>query len=118
MFTMPSSCSEGWRETVAHYLVTYHMEGHVDPEVMAKARESFMVWAAKTGAALVDPGAPIGSTSTVTGDGFERDIRSDLPFNGWSVIEAADADAAAEILSDHPFVGRGGTLQINAPVEI
>jgi hypothetical protein len=33
------------------------------------------------------------------------------------VIEAPDADAAAQMLSDHPFVGRGGTLQINAPVE-
>ena len=33
-----------------------------------------------------------------------------------SVVEAADADAVAEILKDHPFIGRGGSLQINEPV--
>ena len=102
---------------MARYLITYHMEGHPDPAAMAKTREAFMVWAAKTGAALVDPGAPVGSTSTVAGGGLERDARSDLPFNGWSVIEAPDADAVAQMLSDHPFIGRGGTLQINAPVD-
>jgi hypothetical protein len=93
------------------------MEGHPDPETMAKAREAFMAWAAKTGAALVDPGAPVGSTSTVAGAGLVRDAHSDLPFNGWSVIEAPDAESVAQMLSDHPFIGRGGTLQINAPVE-
>jgi hypothetical protein len=101
---------------VARYLVTYHLEGQVDPETMVKAREAFAVWAAKTGPALVDPGAPIESTSTVTSDRLEHEARSDLPFYGWSVIEAVDADAVAEILTDHPFVRRGGTLQINAPV--
>ena len=103
---------------MARYLVTYHMQGHPDPEAMAKAREAFMAWAAKTGGALVDPGAPIGSTSTVTTGGYDPTGHSDLAFNGWSVIEAPDEDAVAQMLSDHPFVGRGGTLQINAPVEL
>ena len=42
---------------------------------------------------------------------------ADGPFSGWSVIEAPSADAAVEILGDHPFIGRGGVLQINEPVE-
>jgi hypothetical protein len=37
------------------------------------------------------------------------------PFNGWSVIEADDADAALQILKDHPFIGRGGQLQVSQP---
>jgi hypothetical protein len=93
------------------------MDGHPDPAVMAAAREAFMVWADKTGAALVDPGAPVGSTSTITSGGLERGAHSDLPFNGWSVIEATDADAVAQLLADHPFLGREGILQINAPVD-
>jgi len=36
---------------------------------------------------------------------------------GWSVIEAPDVEAAKKLLSDHPFIGRGGVLQINEPVE-
>jgi hypothetical protein len=104
---------------MARFLVTYHAEEMPhDPESMAKAREAFMAWAAKTGSALVDPGAPIRSTSTVAAAGWDRGGRADTPFSGWSVLEADDADAAAELLSDHPFIGRGGTLQISEPVDI
>jgi hypothetical protein len=39
------------------------------------------------------------------------------PILGWSVIEAPDPDGAATVLTDHPFSGRGGVLQINHPVE-
>ena len=38
------------------------------------------------------------------------------PFNGWSVIEADDADAALQILEDQPFIGRGGQLQVSEPL--
>ena len=33
------------------------------------------------------------------------------------MIEAPDVEAAKKLLSDHPFIGRGGVLQINEPVE-
>jgi len=35
---------------------------------------------------------------------------------GWSVIEAADRDAAARLLQDHPFISRGAVLRIIEPV--
>src|SRR5262245_44377760 len=103
---------------MARFLVTYHASDMPhDPQSMAKAREAFMTWAAKTGSALVDPGAPVRSTSTVAGSGWDREGQADSPFNGWSVIEAADVEAAAQLLNDHPFISRGGTLQISEPVE-
>lgn len=103
---------------MARFLVTYHADDMPhDPESMATARQAFMTWATKTGSALVEPGAPIRSTSTVAASGWDRQGHTDSPFNGWSVIEAADADAAAQLLSDHPFIARGGTLQISEPVE-
>jgi hypothetical protein len=34
------------------------------------------------------------------------------------VVEAQSAGDVAEILSDHPFLSRGGTLQINEPAPI
>jgi hypothetical protein len=99
------------------YLVTYHGGSEVphDPVVMQRIRDAFMQWARKTGAPLVDPGAPISGRKTVSGNGV-RDGAAEGAFDGWSVVEAADADAVAEILKDHPFVGRGGSLQINEPV--
>jgi hypothetical protein len=103
---------------MARYLVTYHGGGAPppDPETMAKIREAFMQWAQKTGSPLTDPGAPVGSTTLVTTSGVSTG-RSSEPFNGWSVIEAPNAEAAADLVKDHPFVARGGTLQINEPVE-
>jgi hypothetical protein len=99
------------------FLVTYHggPEMPHDPEVMAKVRSAFMVWAQKTGPALADPGAPISARKTVSGKGV-NDGAAEGGFDGWSVVEAADMDEVAAILKDHPFVGRGGSLQINEPV--
>lgn len=99
------------------FLITYHAsEMPHDPESMAQAREAFMRWAGKTGSALVDPGAPVRSALTVSGSGTHEGP-ADGPFNGWSVIEAADAETAVGMLSDHPFIGRGGVLQVSTPVD-
>ena len=97
------------------FLVTYHGSNMPhDPESMAKAREAFMHWAQKTGSALAEPGAPVVAAMTVSSEGSTEGV-ADGPFNGWSVIEAADVSAVAKLLQDHPFIGRGGILQISQP---
>jgi len=81
------------------FLVTYHGSNMPrDAESMAKARDAFMHWAGKTGPALVDPGAPIAAARTVSSKGT-KDGLADGPFNGWSVIEATDLDAAAKVVA-------------------
>ena len=53
---------------MARYLITYHGPGMPhDPAAVGAARDAFMVWAQKTGAALVDPGSPIVGSRTVGG---------------------------------------------------
>lgn len=37
---------------------------------------------------------------------------------GYSVIEAANLEEAAEILRSHPFVARGGTLQLDEAMAV
>ncbi len=99
------------------FLVTYHGgEMPSDPQARASAREEFTQWAAKTGSALVEPGAPVKSAVTVSAGGTHAG-RAEGPFTGWSVIEAADADAAARLLDGHPFLGRGGVLQVSEPAQ-
>ena len=101
---------------MAKYLVIYHTgEMTFDQASVADARAAFRQWAAKTGAALADPGEPVRSAVTVTCDG-PGDRAVPGPFTGWSVIEAADSDAAARLLRDHPFISRGGVLRIIEPV--
>lgn len=99
------------------FLVTYHGGGEVphDPVVMEKIRAAFMQWAQKTGPALADPGAPIAAKKTVTAHAV-KDGPAEGSFDGWSIVDAADMDEVAAILKDHPFIGRGGSLQINQPV--
>jgi hypothetical protein len=98
------------------FLVIYHTgEMTSDLKSVADAREAFMRWAEKTGAALADVGEPVRSAVSVTRDGAgERTVPG--PFMGWSVIEAADGEAAARLLTDHPFISRGGVLRIIEPV--
>lgn len=91
------------------FLVTYHGSGHPDPAEMEQARTAFMAWLAEQGSAVVDPGAPLNLVGQVASG--EPAAAADIA--GYSIIEAADADAAAAILATHPFVSRGGTLQIS-----
>jgi len=68
-----------------------------------------------TGAALADLGVPIRSTTTISSEGI-HDGTPAGPFIGWSVIEAEDTNAAVRLLEDHPFISRGGILQLSEPV--
>ena len=68
--------------TVSKFLVTYHgSEMPHDPEIMRQAREAFMQWAAKTGVALPEPGAPTGASKVVSRDGT-GDGPAEGPFSG------------------------------------
>ena len=101
---------------MARFLVTYYVgDMPQDPESIAQARRAFAQWAAKTGAALAEVGTPIRSTTTISSDGTHNGIPVG-PFMGWSVIEAEDGNAAVHLMEDHPFISRGGILQLSEPI--
>jgi hypothetical protein len=100
---------------MARFLITYIGGGMPhDPELIAQARAAFMVWAQKTGQALVDPGAPVQTVAVLAGN----DPAAEAAVSGYSIIEATDADAAKALLADHPFLGRGGTLQVSQAIGV
>jgi hypothetical protein len=101
---------------MAKFLVTYHGGGMPDSaEGRQQAMSAFMAWASKTGAALVDPGAPLGEARTVSADAVKPGA-ADGPAGGYSVVETDDMDAAVDLVRDHPFIARGGSLQISQAV--
>src|SRR5215472_14609333 len=101
---------------MARFLITYHTgDMPQDPESIAQARRAFVQWAAKAGAALADIGAPIRSATTISNEGT-HDGAPAGPFMGWSVIEAEDGNTAVRLLADHPFISRGGMLQLSEPI--
>lgn len=76
---------------------------------------AFMAWVNQVGSALTDPGAPLGGTAVVSSDGAADGVAAG-PAAGYSIIEADDLAAAVDLVRDHPFVGRGGSLQVSEAV--
>jgi len=94
------------------FLVTYHGAGAPTPDEAHEAMTAFMAWASSAGEALIDPGAPLGPAKTVTASSVS-DGPADGPANGYSVLQAADLDSAVDMVRTHPFIGRGGSLQVS-----
>ena len=97
------------------FLVTYHGTGEPAPGEAQQAMAAFMAWAQSVGDALVDPGAPLGPAKTVSAAGV-ADGAADGPAGGYSILEAAHIDDAVKLVRDHPFIGRGGSLQVSTAV--
>jgi len=95
---------------MAKYLITYHgAQPPSDPAVMEQAKAAFGQWLQTAGSAVVDPGAP---TRLVKQVSKENPVGA-VEIGGYSIIEAASLDEVLKMLKSHPFVGRGGTLQVN-----
>lgn len=95
---------------VRKFLVTYVGGGipH-DPELMAQARAAFGAWLVQSGDAVTDPGAPVRTVARLAAG----EPAAEVEVNGFSFVEAANVEAAKGLLSTHPFIGRGGTLQVS-----
>jgi hypothetical protein len=108
---------------MARFLVTYH-GGEIprDPEFVpggsaARNTAAVMAWFRESGSSVVDWGGSVRPGAAVSAEG-SKDGLAGGPLNGWTVIEAADAAAAAGLLQNHPFVSLcGGILQIWEPDE-
>jgi hypothetical protein len=98
---------------MAKYLVTYHGSATPsDPAMLAQVQAAFGQWLQVAGSAVVDPGAPVRMVKQVA----NGTPSAAVDIGGYSIIEAPSLEAAESILQTHPYVGRGGTLQINEVV--
>jgi len=97
------------------FLVTYHGSGMPDdPEMIEQAKSAFGNWVAGAGDAIVDPGAPVKMTGQVASEGATEAVQ----VGGYSIIQADSVDDAKAVLSSHPYVARGGTLQLNQILDV
>jgi hypothetical protein len=77
--------------------------------VLEKAKAAFDKWLQEAGKAIIDPGAPTRMVEQVSNAGSPADVE----IGGYSILEASSKEEAVRILKSHPFVERGGTLQVN-----
>jgi hypothetical protein len=94
---------------MSKYLITYH-NGQMpsDPKAMEQVKMAFGKWLQEAGKAVVDSGSPVMMVKQVT-----NNHSTPVEVGGYTIIEAASDDEAEKILKTHPFLARGGTLQVN-----
>jgi hypothetical protein len=103
------------RCAMGRFVVTYHGSGMPDdPELMEQAKAAFLTWVAQSGDALVDPGAPLLMVTQVA----DGDATEPVQIGGYSIVQADSLDAVVALLKTHPYVARGGTLQVNQVLEV
>ncbi len=102
---------------MATFLVTYYGGGPMpdSPQAREQMTAAFQAWAASVGEAMVDPGAPLGPRKTVTSEGVTGEA-ADASLGGYTVIRAGSLDDAVSAVKGHPFLSRGGTLQVSQVV--
>jgi hypothetical protein len=66
----------------------------------------WMEWFGKVGSAMVDMGMPLSKGVNVTKDGSSEGTSHLV---GYSIVQAADMDAAKALASDHPHLMQDGT---------
>jgi len=100
---------------MANFIFVYHGGSMPESEIERDAvMSAWQNWFAGMGEAVVDGGAPVGMSTTVSSDGV-ADNGGSNPVSGYSIIAAETQDAAAELAKGCPHLGSGGTVEI-API--
>jgi len=101
------------------FMFAYHGGKAPDtPEEGAKIMAAWQAWMGGMGDALIQPGNPVGQSKTVSGGGVSDDGGAN-PVSGFSVVSAADIDAACEMAKGCPMVASGnGSVEVAEIVEM
>ena len=101
-----------------NYVFAYHHGGNEfrSPEEAAKGMEKWKAWVEGLGAAMINPGTPLGKSKTVSSAGVSDDGGSN-PLIGYSVVEANSLDAALEMAKTCPFL-EIGTIEVAEVMEM
>ena len=95
------------------YLMIYHGGGMPEtPEEGAKAMAAWDSWYQSMGAAMVDGGAPVGQSHTVSSAGHV-DNGGANPVSGYTIVEADNYVTACKHAAGNPMVVDGsGSVEV------
>lgn len=97
---------------MTEFILAYH--GGKKPESPEEGEKEMGLWRAwmgEIGDKLVNPGAPLGMSKTVSNDGVTDDGGSN-PISGYSIVKVADMDAALAIAKGCPILRSGGSVEV------
>ena len=98
---------------MAKYLFVYH--GGSMPETeeeQARIIQAWMDWLGGMGDDAVDPGNPVGMSSTVHPDKSVTNDGGANPASGYGIIQADDLDDALAKAKGCPILEAGGTVEV------
>ena len=99
------------------FIFAYHGGKMPDsPEEGQKLMKRWQDWMGGLGAALVEPGNPVGKSKTVSASGVTDDGGAN-PLSGYSIVEADSIEAAIEMAKGSPHLDHG-TIEIAPIVEM
>ncbi len=101
------------------FIFAYHGGSMPDtPEEGEKAMAKWGAWMGGLGAAMADPGAPVGMSKTLKADGLV-DGGGANPLSGYTVVTADSMEHAAELAAGCPILEGGtGSIEIAEFVEM
>jgi len=88
----------------------FAFRGQPDRMPPPDAQELWGAWFAELGAAVVDPGSQVGVVRTVPSD--DPGDPGTAAFAGYTVIDAADLDAAARLAAGCPGLKHGVSVEV------
>lgn len=98
---------------MTNYLYTYHGGGMPETEEEgATVMAAWEAWMGTLGAALVDPGNPVGPSATVAADGTTAAFHAEDTVTGYSIVSASDLDSAVELAKGCPIRDSGGWVEV------
>ena len=102
---------------MANYLLTYYGGGMPETqEEQARVMKAWTDWFAVLGDKLVDGGNPTGASKAISPDGSVMDP-TQAP-SGYSIIKAADLNAAVEFAKDCPVKLGGANILVSEVFEV
>ena len=97
---------------MAKFVFAFHGGGMPEtPEEGEKVMAAWGAWMGGLGAALVNGGAAVGKSKTVHAGSVDDDGGAN-PISGYSVVEAADMDAALVMAKGCPILQAGGSVEV------
>jgi len=102
---------------MAKFVFTYHGGGMAETEAeMAAVMAKWEAWYGELGASILDGGNPFGETRNVDSTGVTGP--NDSPATGYTVIDAADIDAAVAAAKGCPILEAGGSVEVAQAIEM
>ena len=102
------------------YIFGYHGGSGMpqDAAEQAAIMDAWGRWYGELGDAIVDGGSPVGAARTVGSDGSATAGGGTNPLTGYTVVEAADLDAATAMAGGCPVLANGGSVEVAETIEM